>query len=664
MALLIGLAILPGLAFSADVVFLDSPGTPSPALRTIEMACQFYGLRLEKFAVMEGTGLEALSAFLAKNRPDAVIVRPSSLTDAGIRKILAMSKKKDNSPLPVLVVDVDPAVDGLLLKELSSGKISGCTSYQGNPQAGRYQLGDIERVARHLNQKTFAINLQTADFLSHDPASGTQDIIGFVLDKNESAKPVFVMVPMDGREWFFLTRFHATCPLYVQRPSIDGGRILEALPFLMFLRYACGERCWQSPGYFANLTIDDPWLREPYGYLHFASLLTEMERANFHTTLAFIPWNYDRSQPGVISLFREHPDRFSISIHGNDHDHSEFGDPNSALHREADIVQGLARMEAFTRLTGIKYDPVMVFPHAIASDAETLAILKKHNFLSTINQSNVPLAMPFPKNLFFFLRSVTLDYADFPSVNRAAAYVQTESDFAIEMFLGNPLLLYGHHDLFQKGIDSFNGLAETINKLEPAVQWTTLGAVSRHLYLTRTREDGDYDVLALSRSIELENPHDRAAAFHVLKPESFSFPIHRIMVDGGVYPFEKTDEGIALILEIPAGSERSIDIEYENGFSVSSVDISKKTTRTKILRGLSDFRDIRLSSFPLGRTVINLFYGSGAYRYTKGQFIMFGLIVLVVTAVLLWLLFRRIRRIRARRKAARAAGAQDHLPNR
>jgi hypothetical protein len=662
-ATLIALVALPGLVFGADVIFLVDSKTQSPALPAIEMACQFYGLQLVKIPVSSETEQKAVSAILLENHPQAVIASARALAVGGISRILKVSKRGESSALPVLVVDVDSAVDGHLLMELSAGKISGCVSYPGSPQPGRYQLGDIKRVARHLNQKAFAINLQTADFLKHDPASGAQDIVEFALDKSESAQPVFVMVPMDGREWFFLTRFHATCPLYVQRPSIDGGRILEALPFLMFLRYACGERCWQSPGYFANLTIDDPWLREPYGSLRFASLLTEMERVNFHTTLAFIPWNYDRSQPEVISLFREHPDRFSISIHGNNHDHDEFGDPKLALHREADIVQGLARMEAFTRLTGIRYDPVMVFPHAIASDAETLAGLKKHNFLSTINQSNIPLAMPSPQNLLFYLRSVTLDYANFPSVNRAAAYVQTESDFAIEMFLGNPILLYGHHDLFQKGPDSFNRLAETINKLEPSVQWATLGAVSRHLYLTRSREDGDYDVLALCRSIELENPRNRSATFRVHKPESFTFPIRRLTVDGASFPFERTAEGVDLVLAVPAGAKRIIDLEYETGLVGNSVEIVKNSNRVKILRGLSDFRDIRLSSFPLGRAVINLFYGSGAYRYTKGRLILFGLIVLVGMVVLLWLLFKRMRRIRARRRNTPVAGGQGHPPD-
>jgi len=66
-----------------------------------------------------------------------------------------------------------------------------------------------------------------------------------------------------------------------------------------------------------DLTVDDAWLREPYGYLQYSDLLQEMRRHNFHTTIAFIPWNYDRSEPDVISLFRANSDRLSICIHGN-----------------------------------------------------------------------------------------------------------------------------------------------------------------------------------------------------------------------------------------------------------------------------------------------------------------------------------------------------------
>lgn len=81
-------------------------------------------------------------------------------------------------------------------------------------------------------------------------------------------------------------------------------------PFVLFLRYAAGNYGWQLDGHYANLTIDDAWLTQPYGHLDYPALLTEMEKHNFHTTIAFIPWNFDRSEPDTVTLFRDHPERF------------------------------------------------------------------------------------------------------------------------------------------------------------------------------------------------------------------------------------------------------------------------------------------------------------------------------------------------------------------
>ena len=103
---------------------------------------------------------------------------------------------------------------------------------------------------------------------------------------------------------------------------------------------------------------------KPYGHLIYEDLLKEMERHDFHTTIAFIPWNYDRSEAETVALFRSHPERFSICVHGDNHDHKEFDDFESkplSLQITA-IKQSLARMEKFQSLTGIPYDNVFVFP--------------------------------------------------------------------------------------------------------------------------------------------------------------------------------------------------------------------------------------------------------------------------------------------------------------
>ncbi len=120
-----------------------------------------------------------------------------------------------------------------------------------------------------------------------------------------------------------------------------------------------------------------------------------MEKHNFHTTIAFIPWNYDRSEARVVKLFRNHPDRFSISIHGDNHDHGEFENPKSEGHHAAALKQALARMEQFQRLTKIPYDPVFVFPHVIGPE-EVLEKLKTYNYLATVNSTNVPADRPIP----------------------------------------------------------------------------------------------------------------------------------------------------------------------------------------------------------------------------------------------------------------------------
>jgi hypothetical protein len=165
------------------------------------------------------------------------------------------------------------------------------------------------------------------------------------------------------------------------------------------------ERAWHPPGYFANFTVGDTVLKEPYGHLTYEGLLKEMHKTNFHTTIGFIPWNYDCCDDEVASLFRKNPDRFSVCVHGNNHDHYELYKYETALRdswrakplhdQEEDIVKAVARMERFSELTGVDYDRVMVFPHAIAP-AKTLGLLKKYGFLSTVNVGDVPLGIKVP----------------------------------------------------------------------------------------------------------------------------------------------------------------------------------------------------------------------------------------------------------------------------
>ena len=81
---------------------------------------------------------------------------------------------------------------------------------------------------------------------------------------------------------------------------------------------------WHGLDDLANLTIDDPWLREPYGYISFRELCQEAEKTPFHATISFVPYNYRRSHDDAIEIFRRCRQNLSIAVHGNDHDFSEL----------------------------------------------------------------------------------------------------------------------------------------------------------------------------------------------------------------------------------------------------------------------------------------------------------------------------------------------------
>lgn len=416
---------------------------------------------------------------------------------------------------------------------------------------------------------------------------------------------------------------------------------------------AMDEEGWHPPGCYANLTLDDPCLREPFGYLIYGELMKEMERVNFHTTIAFTPWYYDRNTPNIVSLFRDRTDRLSVCVHGNNHDGREFykyeTDPGdswpakSLVVQEENIVQALARMEEFKKLTGVDYDKVMVFPHAIAP-AKTLGLLKKYGFLSTVNDGNVPLGTEPPVEQVSNPHFEPPFFENFVSLDRWLAGEVSRDNVVDAVSQGRPLLFYEHHGFFETGNDAFSPIAEMVNAIEPRVQWKSLGYISRHLYQLRRRSDGNYDVRAFCKKLELENAQEHSVVYHVEKMENFVPSVKRVTLDGESIDFEKTDDILSFSVEVPAGASRVVDIEYETEKVHSSVDISRKGVRLTALRQMSAIRDLYLANSAMGRGITRLYHKSGAYKSGPIRLSIMGLLgVASVLPMIASFISRRIR---------------------
>jgi hypothetical protein len=590
--------------YAAEVVLIRSPASSSTEQEQLEIAARLYGLDLKIVIASSSNDDLALRSAVERDDTVGVAIAANALAFVNQNALLRALHRRGGSDVPLLILGVARGLDPALLRAWSGGTAFGCKRLE-SPPPSQYVFGRVAGLTEQLADLEFPFPMKDASYLELGENSATQRITSIRHDQR--VFPVFIETAIRQRKLF------VACAVPPDESSNDREGIVSAFlriaPAAMFSRYCAGERGWHALHHYANFTIDDPWLRQPYGYLDYQGLLGEMEKHGFHTSIAFIPWNFDRSQSGVVSLFRNHPERFSIAIHGDNHDHKEFTDyRNKPLAVQvADLKQSLARMEKFQALTGIPYDKVMIFPHSIAPE-RTLEALKTYNYLATINSTNVPQDAVKPSALSFDLRSVTLSFAGFPSISRYPAAVPVPEEFvAINEFLGNPLLFYAHSDLFARGIDAFDGVADEVNKLEPDTEWRSLGEIVRHLYLVKQRDDSNYDVLAFSSSICLDNVSGRDSIFYAEKQESGGQIIKSVIVDGQQQPYRLRNGYLDFTVSIPKGNTRCVVVQYENDLELASIGTSKDSLVDYFLRMASDFRDIYLSKSAVGPAIIRFY---------------------------------------------------------
>lgn len=617
--------------YSANVVLLEGGGGPSPSSPRVAVASNFYGLKTTVFHLNERR--DDLTVIQAANQHDtvAVVINAEALQAVSFAQLLSAVRRGNGSSVPILIDGITKDTGGETLRTWSGGAVAGCQGPVNVTEQSAYRISTVDGVTRQLSgQRLNARTGQTCTLMVD--REKTDSIIDLSTAADE--RPVFARTGVRSARVFLSSEVTLASaelpPDALDQPSFEFAPVAA---MMMFLRNAAGDRAWHANQHYANLTIDDAWLREPYGYLRYGDLLQEMRRHNFHSTIAFIPWNYDRSEPGVISLFRANADRLSICIHGNNHDHQEFGPLASRPLNEqvSNIRQALARMEQFQKSTGIPYDRVMVFPHSVGSEA-IIGELKGFNFLATANSRDIPLDSHLALAPDFALRSWTLAFRNFLSFRRYSAEIPTPaSELAVDAFLDNPLLFYVHQAYFAEGVDRFDAMADTVNRLQPGTLWRGLTDISEHLYLEMTRDDSNFDVQAFSGTVRIDNVHGKDATFHVEKAEDFHFPL-TLIADGQPLSYTKTATGIAFILRVPAGASRQVICQYQNGLDIANVDISKSSLRVAILRHLSDFRDDVVSRSRVGRTFIRV-YTDHEKQANEGAAMLLAILFLTLLAI-------------------------------
>jgi hypothetical protein len=365
----------------------------------------------------------------------------------------------------------------------------------------------------------------------------------------------------------------------------DSYRFSGIVPLMMTLRYAFGDEVWHQTRNFANLTIDDPALTEPWESVSYKALLKELTAHNYHVTIAMPPASWDKTEPAVAALFRANPDRLSIVQHGNNADGYEFykyavaaddeynGQKLPArplADQEADIVEGLARMAKHRAQTGVMDDRIMIFPWNIAPE-QTLMLLKKYNYLATVNAWDVPLDASHPASWDHGMYQTSMDYSSFAAFSRRCFSKLEEFKpqlqyYLFDLFIDRPTLFCTHayegNDLARYGMGAFNATADQISAVQGGVEWRSLGDIVRHLYLQKVGDDGTIDISFYSNQVSITNESADLQTYHVTKVETGNVRIASLTVNGYSFPYKVEDGLLVLDVKVPAHTSFEVRIVY------------------------------------------------------------------------------------------------------
>jgi hypothetical protein len=334
------------------------------------------------------------------------------------------------------------------------------------------------------------------------------------------------------------------------------------VPLVIFLKRAFPDAFSSNQDISASLIIDDPALKRRYGFLDFSNVLTTMNQHNFATTIAFIPWNWRRTNRRTADIFLNNPDRYSLVVHGCDHTSSEFGTRSvPVLNRKAKIAH--QRIEGHRQRTGIQVSPIMVFPQGVFS-REAARVLKLNNFIAAVNTEVNPFGEDITNTEVRELWNVAImKYSTFPIFTRR--YMSHGLvNFAFDAFLGKPCLLVAHHEVFKDGSRELTTFVDSLNSLPGGIRWRSLENVIRASYLSQENADGTWGVRMFANEMVFENRSKQPTTILVTKQETDAEAIKSVKCEQ--QETERSCQGgyLRFRAEVPPERTATIRVEYDD----------------------------------------------------------------------------------------------------
>ena len=417
---------------------------------------------------------------------------------------------------------------------------------------------------------------------------------------------VETLVTLNGKPWF--VRVHtAAGAIYLlgisEWPDIDSPvlteengwvGLIQLLPVLMFLRHHYADDVWQPPATaFANFIIDDPLLTPTYGFMDHRMLATRVGRAGAAATIAFIPWNARRSEPDVAALYKG-ATGLALCVHGFEHTAGEFADEDGGRVTER-AVAALEGMRLHESLSGVRFDPVMVFPQGRFSRQGMIA-LARAGFLAAVNTHYLALNDNGTVRLGDLLEPAIGSYGNCPLFIRR--YPGDLDAIRCDLAMGRPAFFVEHHEYFRDGGAAMSRLFDDVAAIRSDIQWTRLSDAIERIHLVKSNSRLQRQVKFYGRRLAFEADHDARRTYLFATRQRDGAQCDGVIINGQSVPFEAVAGELRFSAELNPSERIRIVVderEREAPRPVSARPLSHRA-RVAARRYLSEFRDNRVDT--------------------------------------------------------------------
>jgi hypothetical protein len=315
-----------------------------------------------------------------------------------------------------------------------------------------------------------------------------------------------------------------------------------------------------------------------------------MKRLRFSTSIAFIPWNWRRSDRKVVQLFRENSDNYSLCVHGCDHIGYEFGTSDRQRLRAA-ASEAVRRMSLHEKRTGLAHDRVMVFPQGVFSE-EAILELKRAGFDAVVNtevHSHRPRECKLRTSDVWDV--AVMSYSDFPIYTRRYP-AQGVENLAFDLLLGKPSLVVIHHDFCSNGYARLAGFIDQLNALKVPLAWRRLGDVVRRSYRQKEVSPDAMEIEMYGNELLIENRSDREKSYLIRRREREPKNIESLRAGSRRVSWDSAGDYMEFRVGLSPGESTLVTLRYKGAEDVGNVPQNfAYSAKTMLRRYLSEARD-------------------------------------------------------------------------